>query len=483
MAKTSWKKILRTTFHYTALLALVYGVGSIDQQKGICRAQTPQSVTVTPGQNLQTLVNQYPTSTTFILTPGTYRLQSVVPQAYDSFVGQTGAVLSGAALLTNFTQQGSLWTAQVQVTQAASYPGTCGSSNPACMYPEDLFFNNVLKTRVTSLSAVGPGTWYLNYATGTVYMGDDPNGNTVEISLLPNAFSGSATNVSISNLTVEKYACPAQAGAIDGSGGSNYWSVGNNEVRYNHGTGIRTGDSMYVYNNNVHNNGQLGIGGGGTNLVIQNNQISYNNASGYSYYWEAGGAKFAYVTGLTFQYNYAFSNQGPGFWTDLNATQVLCNQNQFTANVEAGVLIEISNNVTVSNNTIWNDGFNPSGTGIGWGAGILIDDSTYVSVYFNTVTNCMDGIGGVLLNHGNGPNGQPYTLQNVNVNSNWVTQNTGMAAGILVEGSGFDNSVFTSWNNQFVYNTWNLANPNGNYFQWMGQAMTLSAFGATAAAQ
>ena len=131
-----------------------------------------------------------PASTTFSLAPGIHRLQSVVPKSGDAFVGQTGAILSGAALLTSFTQSGSYWTAHVTVTQAASYPGKCNSSSPACIYPEDLFFNNVPKTRVTSLSSVGPGKWYLNYSTGTAYMGDNPAGYTVEMSELRYAFTG-----------------------------------------------------------------------------------------------------------------------------------------------------------------------------------------------------------------------------------------------------------------------------------------------------
>ena len=92
--------------------------------------------------------------------------------------------------------------------------------------------------------------------------------------------------------------------------------------------------------------------------------------------------------------------------------------------------------------------------------------------------NCMNGIGGILSNHGNAPNGQPYLLQDVNVNGNTITQATGMAAGI-VEGTGFDNSVYTIWNNQFAPNTFQLTNPTEEYFFWMGQPTTLSGWIAT----
>lgn len=397
-------------------------------------------------------------------------------------MGQAGAILSGAALLTTFTQSGSYWTARVSVARASSYPGQCNAATPACIYPEDLFFNNVPKTRVASLAAVKPGTWYLNYSTGTAYLADNPAGYTVEISELPYAFTGAANSVSITNLIIEKYAGVAQTGAINGAGGGMWWSVGRNEIRYNHARGVTTGNSMYIYNNNVHNNGQLGIGGGGNNFTIQSNQISYNNYAGYSYYWEAGGLKLSSAQNAMIEYNYSFSNGGPGLWNDINSQYITYNQNQTSANIEAGIMSELSTDITIRNNYIWNDGHNPSGSGIWWGAGIFVSNSSSVSIYSNDVSYCMNGIVGILANRGNAPNGQPYLLQNIDATSNKVTQSSGMAAGIAIEGTGFDNSVFTSWNNNFQNNTYVLSTPGANYFYWLGVPVPLTRFTAELAA-
>ena len=433
-----------------------------------------QTITVEPTDDLQTLVTEYPGSTTFSLAPGTYRLQSVVPQSGDSFVGQTGAIISGAALLTNFTQDGSYWTAEVSVTEQASYPGSCLSTSPVCMYPEDLFFNNVLKTRVASLSDVGPGTWYLDYSNQTAYMGDDPAGQTVEISELPSAFGGGATNVTLSNLIIEKYAAVAQSGAIQPVGTG--WTIENCEIRYNHGRGITTYSSMNITNNNVHNNGDLGIGGGGTTVTVSGNQISYNNACGYDWGWEAGGAKFAGITDLIVENNNSYDNNGPGFWNDINSQTVTYTGNQTSANVVAGILIEISNGVTITNNTIVNDGFVPGETTIWYGAGILISTASNVTISGNTVTNCMNGIGGIYSDRGDNPSGVPYALQNVVAGNNTITQGTGMAMGVVTEGTeDGTTAVYTSMGNNFSGNTFVLTNPStGLYFYWMGESMTLA---------
>src|SRR5579872_3481308 len=177
-------------------------------------------VPVYPGQDLESIVSSYPAGTSFLLTAGVYRMQSVVPKNYDSFIGASGAILNGAEQLTSFSQSGSYWESHVQVSWKPSNPGACDSAHPACDLPEDLFFDNVPRTRVLSLSQVGPGKWYLDYSTGNVYMGDDPYGHNVEISVRSYAFSGSATGVKISQLTIEKYASRRDAGAVHGEAGT-----------------------------------------------------------------------------------------------------------------------------------------------------------------------------------------------------------------------------------------------------------------------
>jgi len=468
------QKVVRRVLGYSTLIMIANGFSFFDfAHSSICWAAT---VNVATTDNLQTLVNNNPGPTTFSLAPGIHRLQSVVPKSGNVFVGPTGAILSGAALLTSFTQSGPYWTAHVAVSQAASYPGECNSSSPACIYPEDLFFNSVPKTRVASLPSVGPGKWYLNYSTGTAYMGDNPAGNTVEISELRYAFSGGAASVQITNLTIEKYACLGASGAIDGAAGSNGWAIEYNEVRYNHGRGITTGNQMWIYENLVHHNGQLGIGGGGMNLTVQSNKIYYNNFAGYSYNWEAGGAKFANAITVVIRYNYSYNNGGPGLWNDINSEGVTYDENETFGNVEAGILSEISTNITISGNYIFDDGFNPSGTGPWGGAGILIVDSNTVSVYSNTLVNCMNGIVGVIEGRGDAPNGQPYELQNLSVEGNTITQATGTASGIAIDGTGPTNSVYTRMNNIFTGNTYHLATSGGGYLYWMGEPMTLASF-------
>jgi len=165
---------------------------------------------------------------------------------------------------------------------------------------------------VASLSLVAPGKWYLDYSKDKAYAGSDPSGHTVEISLAHAAFWGSASKVTIKGLAIEKYASLAGKGAINAMAAlSGYgpvgtgWVVESNDVYLNHGLGVRASDGMTVSNNKIHDNGQMGVAGSGSNILVRGNEVYQNNFAGYSFDWEAGGIKFAaYSTHVTLDSNY-----------------------------------------------------------------------------------------------------------------------------------------------------------------------------------
>src|SRR5580658_5299952 len=307
----------------------------------VAQSQTP-TVTLSPGANVQSIVNANPENTTFLFQPGTYRLQSIQPKNGDSFVGQNSPILSGARVLTVFSRQGNYWVAGGQ-TQQGQLNGICLAQYPMCQYPEDLYFDNVPLLHVASLSAVGPGSWYFDYPHHNIYFLDNPSGHLVETSVTRSAFWGSAANVTISGLTVEKYAIPAQFGAIGDQYPGLNWTVTNNEVRSNHGGGIYLRSGSHATLNYVHNNGQKGIGGNGSNILVEGNQVSFNNWAGFDPGWEAGGMKFASTSNLTVSGNTVHDNVGPGIWADIGNTNTLIESNVVINNTAgSGIQDEIS---------------------------------------------------------------------------------------------------------------------------------------------
>lgn len=420
--------------------------------------------------SIQAAVNNAPPSTTFVVLPGVYRLQSIQPKTGDTFVGISLPVLSGAQLLTSFTKSGTLYVAGGQ-TQQGQTNGVCDSAHPQCIYPEDLFFDGVPLFRAGSLSAVVSGSWYFDYNSHNIYFADNPTGHVVETSVTRSAFSGSAGNVTINGFVIEKYAVPAQFGAIGDQYPGQSWTITNNEVRWNHGCGINLASGSQATLNYVHHNGQKGIGGGGNNLLVQGNKVSFNNWAGFDPNWEAGGMKFAQTTGLTVRGNTIHDNVGPGAWSDVDSLNSLYESNVIMNNTAGGgIQYEISFGGIIRYNIVcYNTVPQPVWL---WGSQILIQNSQNVQVYGNTVETPAtggNGIGIIQQDRGAGVYGPRLAINN-SIHNNVVTYRGGVSSSGLVADWN-EAQLIQSGNNVFDYNAYHLPDPNWYHWNW-GNGMT-----------
>ena len=381
-------------------------------------ARAQGAVEVYPGDDLQALVDAHLPGTRFLVREGVHRNQQVWPKDGDVFSGEPGAVLSGAWILTGWSYEAPYWTLGGQTAQGQVH-GKCAEGYEGCRYPEDLFLDDRPLRHETSLEQLdSPGEWYFDYEMDKIYLLEDPGGARVELGSTPHAFTGTARNVTIENLTVEKYASPAQKGAIHGRDGSG-WIVRDSDVRLNHGMGIRTGEGMQVIRNRIERNGQLGVGGFGDGVRIEENWIRENNYAGFNWMWEAGGAKIVLADGVTFRMNRVESNVGPGLWTDIDTINVLYESNVVQGNAYSGIMHEISHDATIRGNWLAENGV--AFDSWLWGAQILVSTSRNTEVYDNSVIVAAQGghgIGLVQQECGAGIRG-PRRTEN-----NWVHDNT-----------------------------------------------------------
>jgi parallel beta-helix repeat protein len=354
-------------------------------------APPPGATEIRPGEDIQARVDAAPPGTRFLLRSGIHRLQHVRPRDGMAFVGEPGAVLSGARVLSGFTASGGGWIVGGQTQQGAA-AGVCEDGGQACRFPEDLFLDGMPLRRVASLAELRAGTWYFDYGADRVHLGSDPTGRQVEVSVLPHAFSGSATGVEIQGLVIEKYATPAQQGAVQGNSTSG-WTVVDSEIRLNHGIGLRTGSGMRVLRNRIHHNGQMGFGGSGNGVLIEGNEIHDNNTMRFDPAWEAGGSKMVRTDGLVLRANYSHHNHGHGLWTDIDNINTLYEGNRVEDNTRSGIFHEISYRAVIRGNTARRNG----ATGAQWvdGAGILVNSSRDVEIAGNTVEDNLNGIAAV----------------------------------------------------------------------------------------
>ena len=423
-------------------------------------------VDIDPGRQIQEVVNSHPAGTTFRLKSGVHRMQTIYPRDGDVFMGESGTVLSGARRLTNFVPSGRLWVATGQSQEGVRRDGLCQTAFPRCAFPEELFINGERLRQVGSLEEVGPpawgpspGQWFFDYAADAIYISYDPTWLTVETSVTPMAFAPSGDNVTVTGMTIEMYAAPAQFGAIHAQGRSG-WIVSNNEVRKNHGAGIRVGSRAQVLRNYVHNNGQLGIFGMGDDILVEGNAIFANNIAGYFQRWEGGGAKFVITRNLVVRNNFVHKNDGPGLWSDIDSIDTLFEHNTSQDNTLMGIFHEISYRAVIRYNVVKRNGFGYPD----WiaGAGILVAGSPDVEIYGNLVEGNADGIGAIQQNRGWGAYG-PHELNNLWVHDNLLVNNGGWTG--IAQDIG-DRSYFTSRNNRFTGNRYQFG-PGLYHFQWM----------------
>jgi hypothetical protein len=428
------------------------------------------AIVVSPGTSIQSVVDANATGASLCLQAGVHRLQSIRPKDGNTFTGEPGTVLSGARLLTSFAKSGNYWVASGQ-TQQGTVHGQCQPGYARCSYPEQLFIDDQLLLHVASLAEVIPGKWFFDYPADQIYFATDPAGHRVETSVTTTAFDATGNNVTISGLTIEKYANLAQFGAIHPDGKTG-WVIAGNQIRWNHGVGLRVSTGARVTGNNVHHNGQMGIGGGGSDALVEGNEIAYNNSAGFDAGWEAGGTKFWATTRLIVRNNFSHHNNGPGLWLDIDNINFTIEGNRtednFSTSAAAapGIFVEISYGGVIRNNTV-----RRNGAGFNawlWGAGILIAASggAGLEVVGNTVEDNEHGIGLIQQSRGSGPYGT-YTVQNVYVHDNTIRMPKGMTGAVQDVN---DLAIFNSRNNRFEHNTYYLT-PDG-HFAWMNAERT-----------
>src|SRR4051812_44185885 len=133
--------------------------------------------------------------------------------------------------------------------------------------------------------------------------------------------------------------------------------IEDNEIRGNQ-VGIDIGSRETIRNNFIHHNRRYGISGGpGDDMLIEGNEVSFNNTSHFDPNDDAGGSKVigGHQTGvnrLTWRRNYVHDNFGNGIWSDGNLRNVLYEENLVENNTGSGIFHEISWDAVIKNNTL-----------------------------------------------------------------------------------------------------------------------------------
>jgi hypothetical protein len=266
----------------------------------------------------------------------------------------------------------------------------------------------------------------------------------------------------VRNLTIEKYGTPPQECAIQtqdaggrwqnvtdpANGSSGGWLVQNNLIRLNHACAVFAGPGTVVADNQMVDNGQIGVKGAGRRVQIVRNEVARNNWAGHDTYWEAGGAKFWNAVDLTFAYNVVDDNNGTGVWPDYALTGIVIEHNTIRRNNEGGIWAEMTISGAIRfNDLIGNDANNIGNTGRTHG-GIFLFNASNFDVAGNRLQDNNGGIVAQVQPRGcigaNIPQGQgacpagsvPGTLQGTRIHDNDITMNRGFTGLLVLANSG-----------------------------------------------
>lgn len=318
----------------------------------------------------------------YIVKAGIHRGQSLRAIAGDIIEGENGAIISGAMLLGQWSQENGKWVNADITKPIIPYINDPSLPHYRTNSPQELYLDDVRLKRVSTLAAlVSEDQWYYDItgAGKKLHVLFNPAGRKVELTgLMSYAFDGnSAERVTIRNLIVEKIATPVQGAAI---------IIGKDglcercEIRWCYSSGLNVRENAVAQENYIHHNIQTGLVSNGGGTVIQRNEIAYN--ADYPFRdiaWEMGGVKVANtVGGITFRHNYIHRNYGPGIWTDVDSENVVISENVIENNDWEGVLIELSWSARINNNIIRGNGQNFRGQNEGsfWGSQVLIQNSS-----------------------------------------------------------------------------------------------------------
>lgn len=293
----------------------------------------------------------------------------------------------------------------------------CEQSAPRCNYPELLLRDG---QPLKHGGVLGDGEWFFDYNRDRIYVYSDPTGRLMETSITNTgatncAICGGANNVTVRGFLVQHFGTTTENAAVEGfNPGGKAWTIENNVFQYNGAIGAVVRANGVIRDNVLSHNGQAGYGAGnGSGIVIERNEIAWNNWKRVNPYFSAGGGKASFTTGLIFRGNYVHNNHRRGIWLDLDNRDTVIERNTFERN-DTGLFLEMGYSATVRDNTFTCNGGGQDNT---FQTSILVTNASGILIERNTITVCEAGNGIGIREDGNRPTRQ---TDNVDVRDNTV---------------------------------------------------------------
>lgn len=432
----------------------------------------PRAITITPGENITSIINAAPEGSVIQIQPGRYFISEPLrPRANVTIEGIGTVVIHGSRLLENWQQwtNPTRWEVGSQRQQGFRYTNpdwqVCENGYPRCTYPDDVYFNDTPLRHVATLGELSEGEFYFDYDRDTIAIGSNPVNAVISAAVTPYAVQTSASGVIIRNVTFERFASPTERAALELNGaGARVEGV---TVRLSHGNGVVIKDGGIVRNSRLVDNGQSGGGAAGVGGLYEGNEIARNNYAGHAVSFSAGGlSKGANTTSLTVRNNQVFGNFGEGIWLDVSNRNALIEGNTVYGNTRSGIFHEISYDAIIRNNSVrCNGGYGQINVTSSHGT---VDDPIVISG--NTITVCSGSKGEALAIRSDGR--QPTDYITVSGNTFRFEETRGKVILDYWNGGGLGANI------AFTGNVFYVLNDTARHWRWDGTDRTWNEWAA-----
>jgi parallel beta-helix repeat protein len=270
-------------------------------------------------------------------------------------------------------------------------------------------------------------------------------------------------DVTVSGFVITRFANVLGTSQVSAVMAGDAWTMVNNEISYNTEMGVSLNVGSVLRNNFIHHNGRYGFNGGPTsNVLIEGNEVSWNNTV-QNPIGNAGGSKIIRSSYVTFRANNVHDNYGNGLHTDTDNIHITYENNIVRNNWGVGIFHEASADAVIRNNTLSGNDKRIAGSSLYSGADIFLNDSKNTEIYGNNITAGVHGIGLYDNDRGSGAYGL-FEVRNVYVHDNVISLPRGATSGLV----GPRSTAFTSANNVFARNTYYVVDPTAASWQWSG---------------
>lgn len=347
-----------------------------------------------PYTSLAHAVATAPSGSTLVLRAGTYHESVNVPgvkkvtiQAYP----KEAVWLDGSSPVAGWKKSSVGWAVSGWTTNFSSGPTFTKDAPdnaaeatkfvdpayPMAAHPEQVWIDGIAQKEVAAEKNVTAGTFYVDDAGKRLVLGTDPAGKAVRSSTLQTALAVKSIGSVVRGIGVRNYGNSVyQMGAITAQ---NDGITFENLVVQNNAT-----IGMYVWGTgvtfaNITSTGN-GMQGGGANaaygFTLKNSVFSGNNVERFKRMPASGGFKISRSRDVNFSNNDFQNNTTVGLWLDESVYNAKVVGNRSTGNGATGIILEISDTISVANNIIAGNGR----------YGLWIGDTGNVQVWNNTIT-------------------------------------------------------------------------------------------------